>query len=284
MEKTLDQALADAQARLMAVGAPQTEARFDARVLLAAIVQRNRAYLMAHGDEPLPAAELQTYNDWVERRATGEPVAYLLQRREFWSLDLAVTTATLIPRPDTETLVAAALERWPASSSARVLDLGTGSGAIALALASEHPNATVVATDLSEAALQVARGNATRLELGNVEWRQGSWFEAIGADEKFDLIVSNPPYIDPADRHLKQGDVAHEPRSALIASDHGYADLAHIIESAATFMHENAWLLVEHGKDQAARVRAEFTAAGFGGVQSLGDLAGHPRVTLGQRL
>ncbi|MFK7886582.1 MAG: peptide chain release factor N(5)-glutamine methyltransferase [Gammaproteobacteria bacterium] len=282
MKITLDQALATAQTALENAGAARTDARVDARVLLAAALEQDRAYLIAHGDARLLEPVARTFQAWIERRGRGEPVAYLLGQREFWTLDLCVTPDTLIPRPDTETLVSAALERWPAAHENHALDLGTGSGAIALALASERPHAHVTATDRSTQAIKIAQDNARRNELKNLTWHTGHWFDALPADAKFDLIVSNPPYVAPDDHHLEIGDVAFEPRTALVADDAGYADLYTIIENARDFLRPGSYLLVEHGATQGERVADFFVAAGFGDVGGLRDLAGRPRVTFGR--
>lgn len=281
---TIDQALGEAMTALCTAGSARDDARVDARVLLAAVLNADRAWLIAHDSDAIAPEKAQIYAELIARRAAGEPVAYLLGRREFWSLNLIVSPDTLIPRADTETLVAAALERCLETAATRVLDLGTGTGAIALAIASERPEGAVVGVDISEHALEVARANATRLKLHNVQWCLGRWFDPLGANETFDLIVSNPPYIAADDHHLTSGDVAFEPRGALVADDNGYADLEHIIRAAPVRLNDDGWLLLEHGNAQHTRIRACFVKAGFQDVATLRDLAGHPRVTLGRRI
>ena len=283
MKNSIDQVLAAAITTLCETGAARHDARVDARVLLGAVLNADRAWLIAHGDELMAPGKAQAYADLIERRAGGEPVAHLLGRREFWSLDLMVTPDTLIPRPDTETLVAAALDRCPEGAPVRVLNLGTGTGAIALAIASDRPNAQVIAVDVSEPALEVARRNAARLRINNVVWHSGAWFEPLDVGARFELIVSNPPYIAADDHHLNVGDVAHEPRSALVAGDDGYADLEHIIDTAPEHLGDGGWLLLEHGNTQHERVSACFRKARYTQVATLSDLAGQPRVTLGRR-
>lgn len=251
--------------------------RLDAEVLMCHVLNRNRAWLFTWPEHTPTPKEREDFLALVARRASGEPVAYLTGVREFWSLSLAVSPATLIPRADTELLVEAALERL-AATTARVLDLGTGTGAIALALASERPGWTLVAVDRETAAVTLARQNCEMLKLGNVEILHSDWFSAVSG--RFDLIVSNPPYIDPKDPHLNQGDVRHEPASALVAADCGLADLARIIATAPDFLEPNGLLLVEHGADQGAAVRQLFGDRGFRETQTLRDLAGLERVTL----
>lgn len=255
----------------------------DADHLMAHVVGRNTAWLFAHGDEMLDADTLARFHALIARRVAGEPVAYLTGRRGFWTMDLAVSPATLVPRADTERLVELALERLPSAGDVRVLDLGTGSGAIALALALERPAAHVVATDASERALEVARGNAQRLALDNVAFHVGHWFDAIDAGSTFDLIASNPPYIADDDPHLGQGDLRHEPRSALASGRDGLDDIRTIVAGAGRHLVPGGWLLLEHGWTQGDAVRALLIAAGFSEVATERDLEGRDRVTLGRR-
>ena len=266
----IDALLRDARARLDAG---------EAEALLAHVLGRSPAWLFAHGDEVLREDAAAAFRALVERRAAGEPVAYLVGRRGFWTLDLAVTPATLIPRPETELLVELALARM--APDAAVVDLGTGSGAIALALASERPRARVVATDASLDALAVARDNATRLGLARVEFRHGDWYAPL-AGERFDVIASNPPYIAAGDAHLAQGDLRHEPPSALASGPDGLDDLRRIAAGARPHLRPGGWLLVEHGFDQGASVRALFDAAGLRDVATERDFEGRDRVTLGR--
>ncbi len=273
------EALQDATVRLRPV---QDIARLDAEVLLAHVLGRDRTYLHTWPERELCAEELARFEALLQRRLKGEPVAHLTGTRAFWTLDLQVGPATLIPRPETELLVEAALARLPGSGDCRILDLGTGSGAIALALASECPGCRVEAVERSEAALAVARENAVRLGLDNVTFHAGDWFEPL-ADERFDLILSNPPYIPRHDPHLEQGDVRFEPRNALISGEDGLDDIRHLIAMAPAHLLPGGWLLLEHGYDQGEAVSALFEAQGFIEVEELRDLQGHGRVALGRR-
>ncbi|MCQ4164582.1 peptide chain release factor N(5)-glutamine methyltransferase [Tahibacter harae] len=272
----LRDSLAAAAARL-----PGEEARLEAEVLLLHLLQRPRAWLFAHADDELDACVAGRYEDLVQRRLAGEPVAYLTGEREFWSLPLQVNAATLIPRADTERLVELALERLPLDRAAAVADLGTGSGAIALAIAKERPRAQVVATDRSAAALAVAGGNARKLSIGNVEFVESDWFAALRG-RVFDLIVSNPPYIAVQDPHLSQGDLRFEPVGALASGADGLDDLRRIVAGACLHLRPGGWLLLEHGYDQGEAVRALLTAAGFADVATWRDLGGQERVSGGR--
>ena len=254
----------------------------DADLLLAHALGRSRTWLLAHGDDGIAAAEAARFTALVDRRAAGEPVAYLTGSRGFWTLDLAVTPATLVPRPETELLVELALERIPADAEARVADLGTGSGAIALAIAKERPRARVVATDASEAALEVARGNARRHRIGNVEFRHGDWLAPLQG-ERFDLVASNPPYIALGDPHLDEGDLRFEPPSALSSGSDGLDAIRAIARAAPAHLRAGGWLLLEHGWEQGGAVRALLHEAGFAEVATERDLEGRDRVTLGRK-
>lgn len=265
-----------------AAGLPGHEGRHEAEVLLLHVLGRERAWLFAHGDSPVEAMQRQRFLALVARRAAGEPVAYLTGRRGFWTLDLEVTPATLVPRAETELLVEQALELLPAGEGREVLDLGTGSGAIALALASERPLARVTATDASAAALEVASRNAAAHGLGRVSLVQGNWFAPL-AGQRFDLVVSNPPYIAAGDPHLARGDLRFEPATALASGPQGLDDIALIAAQAPAHLHAGGWLLLEHGHDQGAAVRAVLQAAGLGEVATCQDLEGRDRVTRGRR-
>lgn len=256
--------------------------RLDAEVLLAHALGKNRVYLYGHSDEPLGEVAAACFGALLARRARGEPVAYLVGRREFWSLDLEVSPNTLIPRPETETLVTAALSRVPAEADCRVADLGTGSGAIALAIARERPNAQVVASDRSERALRVAAANVRRLAPGRVWLVRGDWCEPFG-EGALDVIVANPPYVARTDAHLRRGDVAFEPREALAAGPDGLAALRVIARTAPARLRAGGWLLLEHGVGQGPALREMFCRFGYRDVRTLDDMEGRERVTEGRR-
>ncbi|AKE95752.1 peptide chain release factor N(5)-glutamine methyltransferase [Cronobacter sakazakii] len=253
--------------------------RRDAEILLAFVTGRTRTFILAFGESALTDDELTRLDALLARRAAGEPVAYLIGQREFWSLPLEVSPATLIPRPDTECLVEQALARLPATPC-RILDLGTGTGAIALALASERPDCHVTALDVIPEAVALAKRNAQRLGIDNVTVLQSHWFSAL-TDARFSLIVSNPPYIDGDDPHLSQGDVRFEPKSALVADNAGLADLETLVTEARRFLEDNGWLMLEHGWQQGEAVRELFTRAGYQGVETCRDYGGNERLTLG---
>lgn len=255
------------------------DARSEAALLLAHVLGRARAWLFAWPEFEPDAGQRAHFHKLVRARERGEPIAYLSGRREFWSLDLVVTPDVLIPRPETELLVELALARMETDRECRVADLGTGSGAIALALARERPCARIVATDASVAALAVARANGERLGIANVAFSQGDWCAALG-DSLFDLIVSNPPYIAAGDQHLHEGDLRHEPASALASGADGLDAIRRIIAQARTHLVTRGWLLLEHGWDQAGQVRELLDNAGFDAAHSVRDGAGHERVTL----
>jgi release factor glutamine methyltransferase len=254
----------------------------DAQVLLAHVLGVGRAWLAAHATDALPPASIERFGALARRRRDGEPVAYLVGSREFWGLPFAVDPSVLIPRPETETLVACALQRLPRERPVRVLDLGTGSGAIALALAHERPDADIVATDCSAEALAVARANAQRMKLANVRWLQSDWYRQLAdRDGRFDLIASNPPYVAAADPHLREGDVRFEPQCALRAGADGLDALRVIVAGARERLVAGGHLVVEHGYDQAEAVRELLRAAGFTALESRRDLAGIRRVAAG---
>ncbi len=255
--------------------------QLDAELLLAAVLGKSRTHLYTWPEQVLSPSERSYFESVLERRVMGEPVAYILGTRDFWTLTLRVNRHVLIPRPETELLVetALALVRTP---DACIADLGTGSGAIALALASERPAWKVVATDMSGAALSVASDNASVLNIANVEFRQGSWCEALPL-KLFDLIVSNPPYVDSADAHLTQGDLRFEPRSALVAADDGLADIRMLCSQAPEYLKPGGWLLLEHGWTQRQAVAAIMQSSGLESVQTVKDLNGNDRVTQGRR-
>lgn len=251
----------------------------DAEILLSFVTGRARTYLLAFGETVLTAEQLALLESLAARREQGEPIAYLVGEREFWSLPLSVSSATLIPRPDTECLVEQALAHLPATPC-RILDLGTGTGAIALAIASERPDCSVVGGDIKADAVALARHNAEKLAINNVHFLQSSWFESVGG--LFTLIVSNPPYIDANDPHLNQGDVRYEPHSALVAPAEGLADLAEIIRQSPAYLAAGGWLMLEHGWQQAEAVQKLLKNAGFSAVMTHKDYGNNDRVTLGQ--
>ncbi len=257
------------------------DARVDAQVLLAFALQRDRGWLIAHHGDLLPAPTRQAFGRLVDRRAAGHPVAYLTGRRGFRNLDLEVEPGVLIPRPETEQLVDLALDLIPAANAARIADLGTGSGAIALALASERPLAWVVAVDASAQALRIAAANARRLGLRNVAFAQCNWLDAFQGADTFDLIATNPPYLAEADEHLSRGDLRFEPRMALASGADGLDAIRSIVQGAGGRLRPAGHLLVEHGATQAGEVRGLLQGAGFLGVQTWTDLAGHERVSGG---
>jgi len=253
----------------------------DAQVLLAHVLGRDRAWLAAHATDVLPREAADAFFGLAKRRRDGEPIAYLTGIREFWGLPLTVSPAVLIPRPETEALVELALARLPPDRELAILDLGTGSGAIAIAFAHERPRARVVATDRSAEALAIARDNAQRLELANVEFLRSDWYDGVPAT-RFDLIAANPPYVDPEDAHLAAGDVRFEPRASLVPSGDGLAALRTIVGGACAHLVPGGTLVVEHGYDQAAAVRALFAQAGFVEIAAARDLAGLLRVAAGR--
>jgi release factor glutamine methyltransferase len=257
-------------------------APLDAQALLAHVLSRDRAWLIAHATDPLAAADVEAFFVLARRRRDGEPVAYLTGRREFWGLLLTVDRSVLIPRPETETVVEHALRKLPRDRPVRVLDLGTGSGAIALAIARERPQATVMATDCSGAALEIARENAERLGLANVEFVETDWFEGLPRAEPFDVIASNPPYVARGDPHLREGDVRFEPAAGLTSGAEGLDALTVIAGAARDRLVPSGWLVVEHGFDQAPKVRDLLIGGGFRDIASFRDLSGIPRVAAGR--
>jgi release factor glutamine methyltransferase len=255
-------------------------AALDAGLLLAHALQMTRARLMSHTELAVEPAAARCYSALIERRARGEPLAYLTGTQEFWSLPLGVSRAVLVPRPETELLVERALALRTAQHG-RVVDLGTGCGAIALAIASERPHWQVTATDVSAEALAIARANAVQLKLTAIDFRHGNWFAPL-AGTRFDLILSNPPYVAADDPALEEPALAHEPRLALTPGADGLACLRVIARGAQPHLNPGGWLLLEHGNDQGAAVRHELVLAGLRYVRSHRDLAGHERITEGQ--
>jgi len=254
--------------------------RLEAELLMARILDRPRSFLFSHGESALSEAQASKFQTLLERRLDGEPIAYLTGTRAFWNLDLIVGPGVLIPRAETELLVEAALQRMTPDTPLRVADLGTGSGAIALALASERPAARLIATDVSEAALEIARQNARRNGLENVAFLCSDWL--TGLEGHFDLVVSNPPYVAIDDPHLDRGDCRFEPRGALTPGPDALSAYRTIIIQARDHIVSGGWLLFEHGFDQAASVRGLLETSGYVQIQTYRDLQGHERMTLGQ--
>ncbi len=274
--------IADCLKRAAELSCVSDSPRLDLEVLLAAALGRSRAYLYTWPEKILTVAQARWFEEGLSSRRSGQPIAYILGEKEFWSLPLKVNDFALIPRPETELLVERALQLLPAAAQ-QVVDLGTGSGAIALALASERPQWQVMAIDKYPAVVALAEENRRRLQLHNTVVRQGEWLAGLEAQQQFHLVVSNPPYIDPTDPHLGRGDVRFEPRAALIAENGGLADIQQIARQALPRLFPGGWLLLEHGWEQGGAVRDLFRALGYADVSSDTDLAGMERVTRGRK-
>ena len=261
---------------------PYLNAKVDVHLILQLVTGKSKSQILAFSETELYEQTLEKLTALLQRRAIGEPMAYILGETDFWSLNLEVSKDTLIPRPDTEVLVEQALIRIPQKEQVAILDLGTGTGAIALALADElkkrGQKSRVLGVDLMPNAVALAQRNALRNQLPQVNFRQSSWFDNVA--EKFDLIVSNPPYIDPQDAHLTQGDVRFEPLTALVSDEEGYKDLRHIIEQAPNYLHSSGWLLLEHGWQQGEKVRSFFANNLWEMVATVKDYGDNERVTL----
>lgn len=259
----------------------------DAELLLAKVLDKNRTYLFTWPEKLLSSSQLTLFKRFVERRLKGEPIAYIIGEQGFWTLTLKVNTSTLIPRPETELLIELALDLL-ANKPAQILDLGTGTGAIALALASENPTFSVLGLDCIPEAVQLATENQQQCNIANAAFKLSNWFSVLddqnrdGDDRRFDLIVSNPPYIDSADPHLSQGDVRFEPKSALVADQAGLADIQLIANQARNYLLDGGWLMFEHGYDQGESAREILTALGYRSVKTFQDLGDRDRVTRGQ--
>jgi len=252
--------------------------KLDGQILLAHVLNKPRSYLYTWPELPLSDVHKQAFDNFLAKRVEGEPIAYLVGYKEFWSLTLKVSPATLIPRPDTEVLVEAVLENHQ-QESISCLDLGTGTGAIALALASECKHWQINAVDFNDDAVELAKQNAKKHLLTNVSIFQSNWFSNIPAGKKYQIVVSNPPYIDPSDHHLDEGDVRFEPKSALVASNHGLADIERIIIAAKRFLIDGGYLYFEHGFDQASAVQALFLDNEYCNIQTRKDYNGNDRIS-----
>jgi len=261
--------------------ADSPSARFDAEILMAHVLESTRSFLYANPELELPQYRAEAFKKLVKQRALGQPIAYLTESSEFWSLPLKVSSAVLIPRPETELLVETALKKIPSGADWRLADLGTGSGAIALALASERKKCEIHATDISKAALGIARENANQLGLDHVQFHHGSWTEPLRG--KFHLIVSNPPYVEAADPHLTRGDLRFEPGEALTPGPDGLSAIREVTLLARTMLVDGGWLMFEHGWDQGSTVREIMAGSRFTKIETLKDLQGHERVTAGER-
>ncbi len=258
------------------------EEKLEAQLLLERVLAVNHAWLITHADDEINSQTHQQFKALIQRRISGEPIAHILGEREFYGLAFKVTPDTLIPRPDTETLVEAALAKISPSETPCILDLGTGSGAIALAIAKHRPNANVIAVDASQAALSVAQENAEALNIHNVQFLLSDWFSTL-TNQHFDVIVSNPPYIEQDDDHLKQGDLRFEPISALASGEDGLDDIRQIILDASAHLKPKGWLMFEHGYNQAKNASILLVSAHFSSIETLKDLGSNDRVTFGQK-
>ncbi|MCO6523916.1 MAG: peptide chain release factor N(5)-glutamine methyltransferase [Candidatus Schmidhempelia sp.] len=252
----------------------------DAEIILGFITNKTRTFLMAFSETKLNDQQLKQLDECLKRRKNGEPIAYITGVKEFWSLPFKVNTSTLIPRPDTEKLVELALEHLP-HHPCEILDLGTGTGAIAIALATERPDCLITAVDYSLDAVKLAQTNAENIGVENIYFFQGNWFRPV-KNRKFTMIVSNPPYIDAEDPHLSIGDVRFEPLTALVADDNGLSDIKHIVQQSSLYLKQYGWLLIEHGWQQGEAVQTLFKQQGFQLVETYTDYSGNQRVTLGR--
>lgn len=277
MYQTLSEGLAWASPQLLDVS---DTPKLDAEVMLLHIIHKQRGYLYTWPDERLTSEQIGDYTKMVARRVLGTPIAHIVGEREFWSLSFMVNPTTLIPRPDTEILVETALN-LPLAATAKVLDLGTGTGAIALSLAYEKPLWQITAVDKIIEAVALAKANRAHLDQPQVDIIQSDWFDSIRCYD-FNLIVSNPPYIDEADAHLEEGDVRFEPHSALTASEHGFSDLYHIAGCARDYLSPGGYLLLEHGFEQAIQVRDKMIELGYENVATVRDFGSNDRCTLGR--
>lgn len=266
--------------RILAASSDSPE--LDAEILLCLILEKNRSYLRSWPKKQLHAQQRLQFKALLKQRQQGTPIAYMTGQREFWSREFRVSPDVLIPRPDTELLIELSLPLIPKDKSCKVIDLGTGSGVIAVTLATERPYAQLIATDLSSAALKIAKQNAEHYHCRNIRFLQSNWFSEV-SENAFDVVISNPPYIDSDDEHLQQGDVRFEPKTALIADNQGLSDIEIIADKARRYLKPAGHLLIEHGYNQAEQVQAIFNALAYDKVQSYRDLSGQLRVTYGQK-
>lgn len=278
--RTVASELIHAQQVLQERGLDKADSLLEAQLLLAFALNTTRSYLYTHANSSLSENESERFTDYLNRRAQGEPLAYITGHKEFWSLDLLVTRDTLIPRPETELIVEIALSLFPAEANIKVADLGTGSGAIGLAIAHERSNWEVHASDISEKALQIASNNAQRLEIDNISFWQGSWCSALPSHD-FDIIISNPPYLSEEDWVKFGPGLLYEPYQALVTKEQGLAAINTIVTSSKAYLKQPGYLLIEHGYLQGEAIRSLFKAVGFGAVCTKKDLAGQERVTQG---
>lgn len=282
MTQTVRTTWAEAQHRLIkTLSLEGNEAKFEAQLLLQNVLNVNRAWLLAHESDALQDKIKADFESLLARRLLGEPIAYILGQREFFGLNLIVTPDTLIPRPDTETLVETALDKIPTDTPFTVLDLGTGTGAVALAIAEHRPEAQVTAIDASSGALDIAKRNANQLDLTQIDFRLSNWFSALEG-ERFNLIVSNPPYIEQHDIHLTQGDLRFEPMSALASGTDGLDDIRQIVDNCLLHLHPQGWLMLEHGYNQAHLVTDLMAQSGLIDITTIKDLGANDRVTIGK--
>lgn len=282
MTQTVRTTWAEAQHRLIkTLSLEGNEAKFEAQLLLQNVLNVNRAWLLAHESDALQDKIKADFESLLARRLLGEPITYILGQREFFGLNLIVTPDTLIPRPDTETLVETALDKIPTDTPFTVLDLGTGTGAVALAIAEHRPEAQVTAIDASSGALDIAKRNANQLDLTQIDFRLSNWFSALEG-ERFNLIVSNPPYIEQHDIHLTQGDLRFEPMSALASGTDGLDDIRQIVDNCLLHLHPQGWLMLEHGYNQAHLVTDLMAQSGLIDITTIKDLGANDRVTIGK--
>ncbi len=280
---TVRQALQQAYSQLLQSGSDTSH--LDSEIILGKAIGKSRTWLHTWPESSIDDADYNLFVSLIQRRADGEPVAHIVNKQDFWSLTLKVTADTLIPRPETEVMVEQALEFIPRNSGWRVADMGTGSGAIAIAIASERPDSTVIATDRSSAALSVAKENGADHNLHNIEFREGEWFAPFSDSEPpYQMILSNPPYVAQEDPHLGEGDLRYESDTALVSGEDGVDDLSYLISNAEIYLASNGILMVEHGYDQGKKVRSLFKQNNFSGVTTLHDLAGLERISYGTRV